>query len=92
MTVENLVDDETIKTSKEIYEDTIEEKFHTQIKSQKHPLFSPDVSPINEPLDLLRDSSIADQNWMDGYPLMSGEKAVFNDRQAGRQHAVAESF
>lgn len=92
--IENPMEDETnkSKTSKEIDEDTNEEKFRTQMKSQKHPMFSPDVSPINEPHELLRDSSIADQNWIDGYPSMSGEKAVFTDRQAGRQHLEAESF
>jgi len=40
-------------------------------------MFSPDVSPIGGLVDKLLNSSIIDQNWMDGissYPIMSSEK------------------
>lgn len=42
-------------------------------------MFSPDVSPIGGVVDKLFNSSIIDQNWMDGissYPIMSSEKDI----------------
>lgn len=42
-------------------------------------MFSPDVSPIGGVVDKLLNSSMIDQNWMDGissYPIMSSEKQI----------------
>jgi len=42
-------------------------------------MFSPDVSPIGGVVEKLFNSSIIDQNWMDGissYPIMSSEKDI----------------